>query len=105
MVRIVSYLQAHHWMRAAMLVVSFVAASFALCAGVAISVLPTGMDTAEDGSHERFVAVCGLVVMVANVLTPWVLAYRGGSFLRRFVLSVIVTMGGAILVFGLIVVR
>ena len=106
MVRIDNYLQGHNRIRIAALVVSCLVASFAFYLGVAVYTLTTGPKAVGDYMQARFVAVCWMAVaLVANVGIAWFFSHRGGSFLGRFFLSVVATMGGAILVFGLIIAR
>ncbi|MEO8663135.1 MAG: hypothetical protein ABI693_32055 [Bryobacteraceae bacterium] len=105
MVHIGSYVQGHNRIRLAVLVVSFLIASFALYLGVAVYALTTGPKAVGDYIQARFAAAGWMALaMLANVGAASILANRG-SFLRRFLLSIVVTIGGSILVFGLIVIR
>ena len=105
MVHIGSYLRAHKRLRLAVLVVSFLVASFALYLGVGIYALTTGPKAVGDYIQARFAAAGWMALaMVANVGAASILANRG-SFLKRFLLSIVVTIGGSVLVLGLIVAR
>lgn len=89
-----------------MLVVSFVIASVALCTGVGVYTLTLGPKAIGDYLQDRFIAG-GLIAfaMFIDLGMAFVLAQRGGSLLLRLLLNVLVTGGGAILVFALIVAR
>jgi hypothetical protein len=101
-----NYLQAHNRVRATALAVSFVIASVALSTGIGVYALTLGPKAVGDYIRDRFMA--GGLIAVAMLLdlgTASVLAQRGGRFFSRLLISVLVTVGGAIMVFGLIVAR
>ncbi len=105
MVHLASYLQLHNRIRLAVLFVSFLIASFALYFGVGIYVLTTGPKAVGNYMQARSNAV-GLMALavLTTVGAASILAYDG-NFLRRFLLSIVVTTGGSVLVFALIVAR
>ena len=105
MVQIGGYLRAHNRIRRAVLVVSFLVASFALFLGVGTYALTTGPKAVGDYMQARFAAAGWMALaMSANVGAASILANRG-SFLRQFLLSIVVTIGGSVLVFAFIVAR
>ncbi len=101
-----NYLQAHKRARTITLAASFVIASVALCTGIGVYALTLGPKAIGDYVQDRFMAG-GLIAlaMLIDLGIASVLAQRGGGFVLRLVFSVLVTVGGAILVFGLIVGR
>jgi len=104
--RVANYLQAHNPVRITVLGVSFSIASIALYIGIAVYALTLGPKAVGDYMRDRFIAGCLIALTVlVNVGTASVLTRRGGGFMPRFLLSVLVTVGGTVLVFGMIVVR
>jgi len=102
--RVGTYLQAHKRVRASALAVSILVASIALCLGVASYAWTFGPKAGQDYIRDRLVAVCLIVLaMFATVCTASILSWRVGDFLLSLVASVLITIGGSILVFGLIV--
>ena len=104
--RLANYLQSHSRLRLMTLCIGFTVASVALYIGVGVYALTLGPKAIGDYMGDRFLAgsLIALAVLV-NAGTAWVLAQRSGGFLSRLVLSLVATVGGSILVVGLIVAR
>jgi hypothetical protein len=104
--RFANYLQSHHRLRLIALSAGFAVASVALYTGAGVYVLTLGPKAVGDYIRDRFLAV-GLIALalLVNTGTAWVLAQRGGGFASRLALSLLATVGGSILVFGLIIAR
>ena len=100
-----NYLRTHNRVRASAIVGSFFTASVALFAGIGIYVLTLGPKAIRDYVHDRFMAGCFIAIAVLVNVGTALLLTRGGRFLSRLLLSILITSGGAILVFGLVVVR
>jgi hypothetical protein len=88
------------------LCIGFTVASVALYIGAGVYALTLGPKAIGNYVGDRFLAG-GLIALavVVNIGTAWVLAQRCGGFLSRLVLGLLATVGGSILVFGLIVAR
>jgi hypothetical protein len=104
--RFADYLRVHKRIRITVLGVSFFIASFALYMGLAVYVFTLGAKAVGDYMRDRLIAEC-LVALSAlvNFETASILTLRGGGFLSRLLFSILVTAGGTILVFGLVVAR
>ena len=96
----------HNRVRTIALAVGFAIASVALCIGTGVYALTLGPKAIGDYLRARFMAG-GLIVlaMLIDLGVASILAQRGGGFMLRLLFSVLLTGGGAILVFGLIVAR
>ena len=102
----VNYLQAHNRLRVTTLSVGLIVASVALYIGIAVYVLTLGPKAVGDYMRDRLMAGCLIALAVlVNIGIASVLTKRGGSFPSRLILSLLATMAGSILMFGLIVAR
>lgn len=92
--------------RIAALIVGFFIGSFALCLGIGVYLLTLGPKAIGDYIRDRFMA-WGLIILAAalDLGTASILTHRWGGFMLRFLLSVLVTVAGAILLFALIAAR
>jgi hypothetical protein len=104
--RIANYLQSHNRLRLIALCIGFTVASVSLYIGVGVYALTLGPKAIGNYVGDRFLAG-GLMALagLVSIGTAWVLAQRGGGFVSRLVLSLLATVGGSILVFGLVVAR
>jgi hypothetical protein len=106
MKRFAHYLQVHNRVRVTSLGIGFFIASVSLYIGIGVYFLTFGPKAVGDYVHDRILAGCLIsIAMLVDVGTAWVFSRSGGGFLSRLLLSVLLTVGGAILVFGLIVAR
>ena len=104
--RVASYLQLHKRVRITALGVSFSVASVALYIGIGVYVFTLGPKAVGDYIRDRFMAGCLIgLALVVDLGTAAVLVQRGEGLLSRLLFSVLVTVGGAILAFGLVVAR
>jgi len=93
--RFASYFQTHNRLRL-----------ITLCIGAGVYALTLGPKAIGDYMGDRFLAGALIALAVlANIGTASVLAQRSGSFVSCLVFSLLATVGGSILVFGLIVAR
>jgi hypothetical protein len=96
----------HNRFRIIALSIAFVVASVSLYIGIGVYALTLGPKAVGDYMRDRLMAGCLIALaMLVNVGTAWVLAQRGGGFLSRLTLSLLATVAGSILMFGLIVAR
>ena len=104
--RFANYLQTHNRFRLVTLCIGFTVASVALYIGAGVYVLTLGPKAIGDYMGDRFLAgaLIALAVLV-NIGTAWVLSQRGRGFVSRLAVSVLATVGGSVLVFGLIIAR
>jgi hypothetical protein len=106
--RLGSFLDAHKGVRVAVLWAGFVIASVGTCLGVGVYALTTGPKAIGNYVTARARAVSFLsVALILNIGLAWVLGLRRrmGGFFPRLVLSALLTVGGAIMAFGVIVGR
>jgi hypothetical protein len=104
--RLAVYLQAHNRIRVATLSFGLIVASAALYIGAAVFALTLGPKAVGDYMGDRLLAGCLIALAVLlNIGIASVLTKRGRSFLARLILSLLATVGGSILMFGLIVAR
>ncbi len=106
--RLGSYLDAHKGVRIAVLWAGFLIASVGTCLGVGVYALTTGPKAIGNYISDRVIAVCFLgVAMILNVGLAWVLSrkHQTGGFFPSLAVSALVTVCGAIMVFGVIVGR
>jgi len=102
--RLAIYLQAHNRVRVATLSLGLIVAAAALYIGTGVFALTLGPKAVGDYMRDRFMAGCLIALAVlVNIGIASVLTKRGGSFLARLILSLLATVGGSILMFGLIV--
>lgn len=81
-------------------------AAVALYIGIGVYALTLGPKAVGDYMRDRLMAgsLIALAVLV-NIGVASVLTKPGGSFVSRLTLSLLATVGGSILMFGLIVAR
>jgi hypothetical protein len=100
-----SYLDAHRGARFAVTWAGFVFASVATFTGVGVYALTTGPKATGNYVADRVMAVCLLgVALILNLGLAWVLGLgrRLGGFFPRLGFSALLTVGGAILVLGVV---
>ena len=104
---IANYLQMHSRARAAILVVSFIVASVALCIGVGLCALTFEPKFGTDYVvRDRLIAGCLIALaLLQNAGAALILSRHGGAFVPRLLFSALITVGGSVLVSVLVVAR